>query len=399
MNIHVPSRRDEHTGPSDARRPIVALPRQGLPGFVIAATAGVCAIALFLALNAQRKAPEEAGSLGDIDIGQIAPAPPPLVIPPEIFPSPLLAQPVAPLAPITPQYPIVRQAQPQVQQSHPIIAAPREAPRAAEPMPYPMPLPPFITDNRPPPPTFTEPAIVFDAGGGSMDDITSQPQGEARFPSKAKGDQEAAGKPAQDARLERMRSPETTVPTGTLIRATLETPVDTSRAGFARAVVSKDVRGFKGRRVLIPRGSRLVGEYASDVRSGQNRVLLNWTHLMRPDGSTIRLDSPAADAMGGAGVPGRVHSFFFQRFANALLQTAINLGGSYAAYSSHSPVLIGIPNTAVTNVAGQTGSGLVGQGPQPKITVKQGAVVNIFVARDLDFSGVSDRSQASFNGQ
>ncbi|QZP09143.1 TrbI/VirB10 family protein [Caenibius sp. WL] len=396
MNLHVPSRRDATADAPGTRHPVVALPRQGLPGFVIAIIAGLCAIALFLVLNAQRKAPEEAGSLRDTDVGLLAPAPPPLVIPPEIFPSPVLAQPIAPLQP---QYPVVRQAQPQLQQSHPVMTAPREAIHVAEPMPYPAPPPlPFITDNRPPPPTFTEPAIVFDAGAGAVDGSTNQQQGEPRAPS-AKGDQEPSSKPAQQARLERIRNPETTVPTGTLIRATLETPVDTSRSGFARAIISKDVRGFKGRRILIPRGSRLVGEYASDVRAGQNRVLLNWTHLLRPDGSMIRLDSPAADAMGGAGVPGRVHSFFFQRFTNALLQTAINLGGSYAAYSSHSPVLIGIPNTAVTNVAGQTGTGLIGQGPQPKITVKQGAVVNIFVARDLDFSGVSDRSQATINGQ
>ena len=108
--------------------------------------------------------------------------------------------------------------------------------------------------------------------------------------------------------------------------------------------------------------------------------------MVRPDGTTIRLDSPAADAMGGAGVPGHVNSFFFQRFANAVLRTALTLGGSLAAWSSNAPVIVGLGNAPVTAVAGQ-GGGLMGQSPQPKITVKQGTMFNVFVARDLDFSG------------
>jgi type IV secretion system protein VirB10 len=114
-------------------------------------------------------------------------------------------------------------------------------------------------------------------------------------------------------------------------------------------------------------------------------VLVNWTELVRPDGVVIKLDSPAADALGGAGVPGRVNSFFFQRFFNSVLQTALALGGSYATYSSEAPVIVGLPNTAVTTVTSQ--SSLIGQSPQPRIKVKQGTAFNVFVARDLDFSG------------
>ena len=60
----------------------------------------------------------------------------------------------------------------------------------------------------------------------------------------------------------------TTVAQGTLIPAVLETAFNSTRPGLARAIVSRDVRGFDGTRILIPRGSRLIGEYRSDVASG-----------------------------------------------------------------------------------------------------------------------------------
>src|SRR3546814_4015749 len=58
-----------------------------------------------------------------------------------------------------------------------------------------------------------------------------------------------------------------------------------------------------GRILLIPQGSRLIGEYDSDVAAGQNRVLLAWDRLILPGGQSILLDRlPGADAAGMAGL-------------------------------------------------------------------------------------------------
>jgi type IV secretory pathway VirB10-like protein len=113
----------------------------------------------------------------------------------------------------------------------------------------------------------------------------------------------------------------TTVPEGTLIAAVLETGFDSTQPGFARAVVSRDVRSFDGANVLIPRGSKLIGEYRSDVAHGQKRAVIIWTRLIRPDGMTIAMDSPAVDTTGRGGVPASVNNHFLERFGDALLQT------------------------------------------------------------------------------
>src|SRR3546814_5213980 len=67
-----------------------------------------------------------------------------------------------------------------------------------------------------------------------------------------------------------MSNRSTTVPQGTLIPAVLETAFNSTGSGFARALVQRDIYGFDGARVLIPRGSRLIGEYASDTSPGRS---------------------------------------------------------------------------------------------------------------------------------
>ena len=179
----------------------------------------------------------------------------------------------------------------------------------------------------------------------------------------------------------------TTVPQGTLIPAVLETAFNSSRAGFARALVQRDVRGFDGTKVLIPRGSRLIGEYRSDATSGQKRALINWTRLIRPDGVTIAIGSPATDPLGTGGIKAKVNSHFFERFAGAILQSALDVGVTLAARSVDSSVFV-LPGAL------QAGSGSGVRTPAqipPTLSVKQGTSVSVFVARDLDFTEVESR--------
>ncbi len=182
----------------------------------------------------------------------------------------------------------------------------------------------------------------------------------------------------------RLSNPGFTVPQGAVIQAVLETALDSNRPGFARAIVSRDVRGFDGTRVLIPRGSRLFGEYKSDLAQGQRRAFVNWQLLTRPDGVQIRIESPAADPLGRAGIGGNVNTHFFQRFAGAILQSALDIGVGLASRSAtNGTVVLGLPgstqNTQINPNAGEI---------RPTLTIRNGTSVSVFVARDLDFSSV-----------
>jgi type IV secretion system protein VirB10 len=335
-------------------RPVVTLPRAGVPGVVIAIGLAILAIALFMILDARRRAltapPRRPAGLA---AAGAFPAPPPLIVPPAPLPPPPV--PVQIVKPV-----IIARAPP------PPPAQPyRPAPTVYYPPPSPSPQQPPSGGAR-----FNEPALVVDLGDGTAGGANANL---------------AAEDSAVRATIIRNRG--ALVPQGSLIAAVLETPVNSSRPGFARAIVSRDVRGFDGTRVLIPRGSRLIGDFRADTGPGQKRVLVTWARLIRPDGVAIRLGSPATDALGGAGIAGRVDTHFLERFANAVLQSALTIGVNLASQSGGRTVILGTGGQLGT--LGQTL--IPNANPPPTIRVRAGTEIKVFVARDLDFGGVAPR--------
>lgn len=177
----------------------------------------------------------------------------------------------------------------------------------------------------------------------------------------------------------RLADPDSTVVQGTLIPAVLETAINTDVPGYVRAVVSQDVRSFDGSKVLIPRSSRLVGEYKAATQAGQRRAYLMWTRLVRPDGVSIALASPAADFTGQAGIGGQVNSHFFSRFGSAILLSILGGAGSLVGGGAGTVVVSGGQSAASTAIQ-QNGN------RAPTIKVRQGEPIRVFTARDLIFS-------------
>lgn len=262
----------------------------------------------------------------------------------------------------------------------PVEAGARVFPSA--PSSYPAQLPSFvdtgaasrIPDAPAPPSGSKDAALVADYGSG--DDAAPGAPGGAGL-----SDTEPL-----PARASVIRGRATLVPQGTLISATLETPIDSTRPGMVRAIVARDVRGFDGSRILIPRGSRLIGDYKAEIQTGQRRVLATWSRLIRPDGVAIRIGSPATDPLGTGGIPGRVDNHFFSRFSAAVLQTALTIGTNLAAPAGSSSIVVGASN----EISSSASQGLaLPNDLRPTIKVRPGAVIGVFVARDLDFSGAS----------
>ncbi len=178
-----------------------------------------------------------------------------------------------------------------------------------------------------------------------------------------------------------MVDPATTVTQGTLIPAILETAIDTNVPGYVRAVVSQDVRSFDGKAVLVPRSSRLIGQYQSGVQGGQKRAYVIWTRLIRPDGASVNLASPAVGFDGTTGLAGQVNNNFFRRFGSAMLLSVV--GGLSALGSGGASVVLGGAGQSAAAVAAQQDSQI-----GPTIRVRQGEPIRVFTARDLDFSQV-----------
>ena len=334
-----------HSGAgADDVRPIVRTGGAGnLGAWIFGALLLAGGLALFLTLDARREemiAPATTAASGG---GMIAP-PPPLALP-QAFPEPLVAPPE------------------------------RFARSLPFPVAGPVAQPPVITR------IIERPAATL----GPDDLVGLNPPQPAQVAIQPEFAPAPAFDPKERVSAGRLANPSMTVPKGTIVAAVLETALDSSRAGGVRAIVSRDVRSFDGSRVLIPRGSRLYGEYAADVSAGQNRAMIEWQRLLRPDGVTVELDSPSADPLGRAGVRGKVHSNFFARFGGAILQSVLDIGVALAAgaVTDGDSVIVNLPQGAQQAV-----SQALPPPPQPRLSVQQGTSVSVFVARDLDFSTV-----------
>ncbi|HEY1606226.1 MAG TPA: TrbI/VirB10 family protein [Allosphingosinicella sp.] len=346
-------------------RPVVALPRGGPSGLAFGIGAIVAGAILFSVLNARRTAPTGPSvreRAADFAAGGTA-APPPLTIPPPPAPPPVQVAEATPPPPPPPPPPPAPPPPPQ------IVYVPQPQP---------------IVQQQPPPPP------PRNAGGPTLvvDTTTAQtPAGGAQAAGPANNGNGLLGTVSSGGRVRAgvFANRSATVPEGTLIPAVLETAFDSTRPGLARAIVSRDIRGFDGTRILIPRGSRLIGEYRSDVANGQKRALITWTRMIRPDGTTIAIDSPAADTLGRGGISGHYNSHFLERFAGAILQTALDIGANFGTRAVSGNNVIILPNTTTGSAA--FASLLPQNRIVPTLTVPAGTSISIFVAHDLDFTG------------
>jgi len=176
---------------------------------------------------------------------------------------------------------------------------------------------------------------------------------------------------------------------GTLIPAVLITGINSDLPGQVVAQVRENVYDtVTGNYLLVPQGSRLIAAYDSMVAWGQERVLLCWNRLIRPDGTSITLDCmPGVDLAGYAGLSDEVDNHWSKLITGAALSsilaaTAQRTQGDVTGFQPS------LSQSWASNAAGQINQ--VGQQLtqknlqlQPTITIRQGFSANVLVTRDV----------------
>jgi len=191
--------------------------------------------------------------------------------------------------------------------------------------------------------------------------------------------------PTQVTQAEIIANPGNTVVQGTMIQAVTETALDSSLPGPIRAIISEDVHSFDGSRVLIPRGSRLIGRYQSGVEIAQQRVTVAWDRIILPNNQTVVISSFGGDELGRSGVTGVVDTRFGERFGSAALISLITaLPGATAAQ---------VENETTAEVLEDVGDDLSDSTDSvlseylaigPVIYVDQGSRITVMVDRDVE---------------
>jgi len=176
-----------------------------------------------------------------------------------------------------------------------------------------------------------------------------------------------------------------TLSAGRVIAASLITGLRSDLPGLVTAQVTENVYdSATGLILLVPQGARLIGSYDSVVAFGQKRALIVWQRIMRPDGSSLRLDNvPATDPSGYAGLQDKVDFHTWSLLKGVVLSTLLGVG-SQMALSGESDLVQAI-RLSTQDTVSRAGDQVTQRNLniQPTITIRPGAPVRLVVHKDL----------------
>jgi type IV secretory pathway VirB10-like protein len=186
-------------------------------------------------------------------------------------------------------------------------------------------------------------------------------------------------------RLADLASPDVVL-AGSIIPAALITGLRSDLPGEITAQVTQDVFDTPtGKILLVPQGTKLVGQYDAQITFGQSRALLVWNRLILPNGKSIILErQPGTDTEGYAGLEDEVDNHWGMLFEAAILSTVLSVGSEAGTSDSENNLAQAIRQGASQSF-NQTGEQIVGRSlnVQPTITIRPGFPVNVLVTHDL----------------
>lgn len=294
----------------------------------------------------------------------------------------------------------------EVQQYAAEPAMPPLPPEPAQPASYPS--DGYGAAPQPREPSLMERRMMNGTGAGGGEGAGGDPQAakkEAYMQAMMAGmpGQAPAQPPPQDevASAQYIYRPDALLVRGTYIRCVLETRIVTDIPGFTSCVVTEPVYSINGRSLLLPKGSKISGKYNNSGAMGP-RVAVIWDRITTPNGIDVNMASPGVDNLGGAGHPGQYNAHWGSRIASALLISLISDAFSYAA-AENGPRTTTISNgnvleTPFESSTARTMERLANQALDksinrpPTVTINQGTVVNVYVSKDVDFTGVLARN-------
>lgn len=199
-------------------------------------------------------------------------------------------------------------------------------------------------------------------------------------------------------KVRRLQHPSMLLVRGTYLRCALASRLVSDLQGYASCVLVEPAYAVDGRNVLLPKGTRLLGQYASGASVG-DRLEVRWDRALTPDGLDVVLGGSGTDTLGGAGHLGKGSSHWGERIASAMLISILSDGFKYAA-AKNGPreteiyaggTVVSEPFNSNTAQAAQALAEQAlsqGAGRPRTVVIKQGTLLNVYVTEDIDFNEV-----------
>jgi type IV secretion system protein VirB10 len=186
---------------------------------------------------------------------------------------------------------------------------------------------------------------------------------------------------------------------GSVIPATLITGINSDLPGRITAQVSQHVYdSATGHRLLIPQGTKLFGRYDSKVSFGQSRVLVVWTDIIFPNGSTLQIGGMAGtDAQGYGGFNDKANNHYLRTFGSAALVALIGTGIDASIPQSSTLATQDTASDAARRNFAET-FGRVAERTiernldvQPTLEIRPGYKFDVLVDQDIVFPGAYEK--------
>lgn len=294
---------------------------------------------------------------------------------------------------------------PQVQQAPPAVAEPIPLAQDVPPLPPPPPPPPpsareIEANSGREGPSIVDRRIAAGTEGAPTQGAAGDPYIQAMLagmPGAQAAQSQQSSEPSTVAQF--LANPDGLMVRGTYIRCVLETRIITDVPGYTSCVVTEPIYSINGRRLLLPKGSKMLGSY--NMEPTGPRVSVIWDRITTPTGIDVTMASPGVDNLGGAGHPGHYSAHWPSRMAAALMISLVGDAFAYAA-AEYGPETTTVSNGFITQAPFESGTArtmerLANQALDKAanrpatVTINQGTVVNVYVAKDVDFTGVLAR--------
>lgn len=181
---------------------------------------------------------------------------------------------------------------------------------------------------------------------------------------------------------------------GAVIPCTLLTGINSDLPGLVQAQVSQDVYDSpNGRHILIPKGSKVVGQYASAPMMGQERLMMAFNRVIFPDGKAMDLGAMVGSGLDGySGFSADVDNHFMRMMGNAILLGGVTAGISLSVDDKRDDDGDLTINGALSQSLGQSIGRVLtnvierNMNMAPTLKVKPGFSFNVTLVKDIYFS-------------
>ena len=173
---------------------------------------------------------------------------------------------------------------------------------------------------------------------------------------------------------------------GTILETVLINRLDGSFAGPVECLLSTDVYSNDRQNLLVPAGSKLLGETRKVDAFGQTRLAVVFHRLLMPDGYSVSLDGfKGLNQTGDTGLRDQVNNHYLRIFGVSLAIGALGAvaaGGTSGALTANGGDLMrqGFAQTTAQSSAQILDKFL---NVMPTVTIREGHRVKVYLAGDL----------------